>query len=197
MGKAAAGDKGRAPARRDGIHGAPTDSTFRRYRLGRCATRCASAIVAGLLLFDQINTATPPTPPTCRSGAALRTLCVFVAPKAGRVVDYANHPFLPRACPGRRIPRHAPSITRLRSLPPEEDPSGSATKWPTSCAATAAATGVSRRPAVRIWHRRPPGEQLEVGRVADHEHAPASSNRRRESRSCALPWPRARPAAAP
>ena len=82
---------------------APVDlDAVRQYRLGRLRHQMALADVAGLLLFDQINTRYATDATNMQVWCShYETRCVFVA-QDGPVVlfDYADHPHLAEGLPG-------------------------------------------------------------------------------------------------
>ena len=82
---------------------APVDlDTVRQYRLGRLRQQMVLADVAGLLLFDQINTRYATDATNMQVWCShYETRCVFVALDGPVVLfDYANHPHLAEGLPG-------------------------------------------------------------------------------------------------
>jgi len=124
MGKAAAGDK---VARQHGAMEyteAPTDlNAVRRYRLGRLRDEMRKRDVAGLLLFDQINTRYATDATNMQVWCShYETRCVFVALEGPVVLfDYANHPFLAEGLPTVDEYRVMPTFYYFASGPNAED----------------------------------------------------------------------------
>ena len=82
---------------------APVDlDTVRQYRLGRLRQQMVLADVAGLLLFDQINTRYATDATNMQVWCShYETRCVFVALDGPVVLfDYANHSHLAEGLPG-------------------------------------------------------------------------------------------------
>ena len=124
MGKAAAGDK---VARQHGAMEyteAPTDlNAVRHYRLGRLRDEMRKRDVAGLLLFDQINTRYATDATNMQVWCShYETRCVFVALEGPVVLfDYANHPFLAEGLPTVDEYRVMPTFYYFASGPNAED----------------------------------------------------------------------------
>ena len=86
--------------------------TVRQYRLGRLRQQMELADVAGLLLFDQINTRYATDATNMQVWCShYETRCVFIS-QDGPVVlfDYANHPHLAEGLPGIDDYRTIPSF---------------------------------------------------------------------------------------
>ena len=92
---------------------APVDlDVVRRYRLSRLREQMELADVAGLLLFDQINTRYASDATNMQVWCShYETRCVFVALEGPVVLfDYANHPHLAEDLPGVDDYRVIPSF---------------------------------------------------------------------------------------
>ena len=91
---------------------APVDlDTVRRYRLRRLRTKMEEHDVAGLLLFNQINTRYAVDATNMQVWCShYETRCVFVSLDGPVVLfDYANHPYLAEGIP---------TIDEYRTMPP-------------------------------------------------------------------------------
>jgi Xaa-Pro dipeptidase len=103
---------------------APVDlDAVRRYRISRLRSEMKRSDVAGLLLFDQINTryATDATNMQVWS-SHYETRCVFVALEGPVVLfDYANHPHLAEGLPTVDEYRVMPSFYYFAAGPHAED----------------------------------------------------------------------------
>ena len=124
MGRAAAGDK---VARQHGAMEyteAPVDlNIVRRYRLERLRGEMRKRDVAGLLLFDQINTRYATDATNMQVWCShYETRCVFVALEGPVVLfDYANHPFLAEGLPTVDEYRVMPTFYYFASGPYAEE----------------------------------------------------------------------------